>query len=127
MTQPSRNDISPEKMAQYQASARRRAEARRQQQLARYQRGRQVAEQAAKQLKETWGADKVVLFGSLLTPEKVHSRSDVDLAVWGLPEADYFKAVAALLDIDPDFSIDLIEAEHASPHLLAAIQAGQAL
>jgi predicted nucleotidyltransferase len=116
-----------EQMAQYQASARRRAEQRRQQQFARYQRGRAVAQEAARMLKGTWAAHKVVLFGSLLTPERVHSRSDVDLAVWGLPEADYLKALAALLDIDPDFSIDLIEAEHASPPLLTAIQAGQVL
>jgi predicted nucleotidyltransferase len=68
-----------------------------------------------------------MLFGSMLTPGKVHGRSDIDLAVWGLPEADYLKALAALLDIDPDFSIDLIEAEYASPRLLAAIQVGQVL
>lgn len=118
---------SPEQMAQYRASARRRAEQRRQQQLTRCQRGQEVAKTAARILKDTWSAHKVVLFGSMLTPEKVHGRSDIDLAVWGLPAADYLKALAALLDIDPDFSIDLIEAEHASPHLLAVIQTGQVL
>ena len=118
---------SSEQMAQYRASARRRAEQRRQQQLTRYHRGREVAKTAARLLKDTWSANKVVLFGSMLTPEKVHGRSDIDLAVWGLPAADYLKALSALLDIDPDFSIDLIEAEHASPHLLAAIQTGQVL
>ncbi|MGF1522040.1 MAG: nucleotidyltransferase domain-containing protein [Leptolyngbyaceae cyanobacterium] len=118
---------SSEQMAQYRASARRRAEQRRQQQLTRCQRGREVANVAARILKDTWSANKVVLFGSMLTPEKVHGRSDIDLAVWGLPAADYLKALAALLDIDPDFSIDLIEAEYASPHLLAAIQVGQVL
>ncbi|MEM6717538.1 MAG: nucleotidyltransferase domain-containing protein, partial [Cyanobacteria bacterium P01_C01_bin.147] len=63
----------------------------------------------------------------MLTPEKVHSRSDIDLAVWGLPATDYLRALAAVLDIDPDFSIDLIEVEHASSHLFTAIQAGQVL
>ncbi|MEO1353283.1 MAG: nucleotidyltransferase domain-containing protein [Cyanobacteria bacterium J06635_15] len=92
--------------------------------IARYHQGRSVAEQAAQHLKTRWGASKVVLFGSLLTPDNVHSRSDIDLAVWGLPEADYLSALADLLDLDPDFSIDLVEADYASPNLLRAIQAG---
>lgn len=127
MSQSNAPKPSPEQMAQYRASARRRAEQRRQQQLARYQRGRKVAKTAARLLKDTWSANKVVLFGSMLTPEKVHSRSDIDLAVWGLPATDYLQALAAVLDIDPDFSIDLIEVEHASSHLFTAIQAGQVL
>ncbi|MEM6518322.1 MAG: nucleotidyltransferase domain-containing protein [Cyanobacteria bacterium P01_D01_bin.44] len=115
---------SSEQMAQYRASARRRAEQRLQQQLTRCQRGREVANVAAHLLKDTWSANKVVLFGSMLTSEKVHGRSDIDLAVWGLPAADYLKALAALLDIDPDFSIDLIEAEHASQRWLEVIKQG---
>ena len=115
---------SSEQMAQYRASARRRAEQRRQQQLTRCHQGREVAKTAARLLKDTWSAHKVVLFGSMLTPEKVHGRSDIDLAVWGLPAADYLKALAALLDIDPGFSIDLIEAEHASQRWLEVIKRG---
>ncbi|MEO1126358.1 MAG: nucleotidyltransferase domain-containing protein [Cyanobacteria bacterium J06639_16] len=116
--------LTAEQMAPYRAGAMQRAKQKRQQQLARYHQGRSVAEQAAQHLKTRWGASKVVLFGSLLTPDNVHSRSDIDLAVWGLPEADYLSALADLLDLDPDFSIDLVEADYASPNLLRAIQAG---
>jgi hypothetical protein len=44
--------------------------------------------------------------------------------VWGLPPDDYFRALAELLDIDPEFPIDLVEAEQAKPQILSAIQAG---
>lgn len=102
----------------------RRADRKRQQQQSRYHQGRLVAEQATRLLKDRWSASKVVLFGSLLWSEKVHSRSDVDLAVWDLPEADYLRALAELLDLNPDFSIDLVEANYATPNLLLAIQTG---
>lgn len=111
-------------LARYQAGARHRAAEKRQRQMACHQRGRVLAQQAAQRLKQRWGASRVVLFGSLLHPEKVHSRSDIDLAVWGLPEADYLKALAELLELDPDFSIDLVEAKDANSRLQAAIQTG---
>jgi hypothetical protein len=60
----------------------------------------------------------------MLETGRVHARSDIDLAVWGLPEEDYFRAVGDLLDIDPDFEIDLVEIQYAKPTILPAIQAG---
>jgi predicted nucleotidyltransferase len=64
----------------------------------------------------------VTVFGSVLRPERFSERSDVDLAVWGLDERLYLKAVSALLDIDPGISVDLVEAEFARPALLAVIE-----
>ncbi|MDJ0503328.1 MAG: nucleotidyltransferase domain-containing protein [Nostocales cyanobacterium LE14-WE4] len=83
-----------------------------------------IARQCAKILKERFGAEKVVLFGSLLDHQQMSWRSDIDLAVWGLPEKDYFKAVGVLLDIAEDFSLDLMEAQHAKPYILPAISQG---
>lgn len=114
--------LTPEKLAVYQASARARQLQKRHQLVLRQQQGLQMAHQAARLLKEQFGAARVVLFGSLLDCDRMHSRSDVDLAVWGLHEQDYLQAVAQLLDLS-DFSVDLIEAEHAPPKLLKAIQA----
>ena len=48
--------------------------------------GLDVAKKCANFLKEKYGATKVVLFGSLLNHEKMTPHSDIDLAVWGLPE-----------------------------------------
>ena len=79
-------------------------------------------------LKEQFGAAQVAVFGDLLYPDKFYERSDVNLAVWGLDERLYLKAVSRLLDIDPEISVNLVEAEFARPYLLALIeQEGAAL
>lgn len=116
--------LSPEQLARYQAGLQQKLKQEQQQQLQRQQRGWQVAREAAQRLKSQWGASKVVLFGSMLETAKVHARSDIDLAVWDLPADDYYRVLAELLDLDPDFSIDLVEIAYAKPGILSAIQAG---
>jgi predicted nucleotidyltransferase len=86
--------------------------------------GLEVAKKCASFLKEKYGVTKVVLFGSLLNHEKMTPHSDIDLAVWDLPEKDYFKAVGFLLEITDDFSIDLVEIQNVRPYILSAIYQG---
>ncbi len=93
----------------------------------RQNRGLEVARKCAQILKEEFGAIRVVLFGSMLNPERMWWGSDIDLAVWGLPEADYFSAVGRVLDVDPNFSIDLVEIQHARPSILEGVQQGMEL
>jgi uncharacterized protein len=118
-------NIPPEKMQHYILTA----QARRQQRLEaldqRRQRGLQIAAMAAQMLKTDFVTSRVVLFGSLLGAN-FHETSDIDLAVWGLPEQSYFKAVARLLSLS-EFEFDLVEAQHASPEILAAIAQGTEL
>ena len=90
----------------------------------RQQRGWEVARQCARILKEQFGARRVVLFGSLLEPQRMTWHSDLDLAVWGLPERDYFRAVATLIDVEPEFRVDLVEGQRVQPHILKAIAQG---
>ncbi len=90
----------------------------------RQQRGWAVARQWAKILKEQFSVKRVVLFGSLLNFQRMTWHSDIDLAVWGLPERDYFRAVATLLDVDTEFSIDLVEIQKVQPHILKGIKQG---
>lgn len=80
-----------------------------------------VARKAAKTLKTEFGAEKVMVFGSLLHPSRFHERSDVDLAVWGLTGREYYRAVSVLLDIEPAISVDLIAFEEARPALQQVI------
>ena len=82
----------------------------------------EVAKRAADLLKRQFSAGRVVVFGSVLS-EAFHENSDIDLAVWGLPEQDYFKAVGQLLGLS-DFEVDLVEVQYASPEILAAIAQG---
>lgn len=103
--------IEPEKMARYRATARQRA-AREQAALAqRYAHAWETARSAAALLKEQFGASQVLVFGSLVHPQRFHTRSDIDLAAWGIDERLYLRAVSALLDLDPEFSFDLVRME----------------
>ena len=86
--------------------------------------GLELAKKCANFLKEKYGVTKIVLFGSLLDYEQMTPHSDIDLAVWGLPEKDYFKAVGFLLEIADNFSIDLVEIQHARSYILSAINQG---
>jgi predicted nucleotidyltransferase len=81
----------------------------------------QIARKAARLLKAKFGAEKVMVFGSLIHPTLFHERSDVDLVVWGLTGREYFRAVSVLLDIEPSISVDLIAFEDARPGLQEVI------
>ncbi|MGF1603882.1 MAG: nucleotidyltransferase family protein [Thermosynechococcaceae cyanobacterium] len=93
------------------------------QRATRQQQGWEVAQQAAQILKDQFGVQRVVLFGSMLDINEINWRSDIDLAVWGLGKFDLFKAGAAI-DRGHDFAIDLVPAEEARPHIRLAIKQG---
>lgn len=95
-------------------------EHKRQQRLAQ---GWEVAHKAADLLRERFAARRVVAFGSLVHPEHYHMRSDVDLAVWGLHERDYLRAVAAVTGLDREISVDLIAVEEVPESLRDLIEA----
>lgn len=67
------------------------------------------------------GARRVVLFGSL-AEDRPTPTSDVDLAVEGLPPADYFPVLADLMALF-DAPVDLVRLEEAPESLRARIQA----
>ncbi len=114
-------NITPEQMAVYRATAQRRQHEKLQSRVRRQERGLEVARLGATLLKKKYGAKRVVLFGSLLDLKKMHEDSDVDIAVWGIEERQYLRALAELLDLDPNFSVDLIEAEYAQPRILETV------
>ncbi len=114
--------ITAEQLDSYRQTAVKQAQQRQSRLIQHYQRGRLIAEQAAVLLKEQFGATQVILFGSMLDVQYIHLQSDLDLAVVGIDERDYLQALARLLDLS-DFSIDLVELEHAQSSLLQVIQA----
>ena len=81
-----------------------------------------LAKKAAKLLKEKFGVQRVAVFGSITQKELYHQRSDLDLAVWGLDEKLYHRAVAKLLELDPSQRIDLVRVEDARESLRSAIE-----
>lgn len=113
--------VSPEAMAVYRATARRRREKEQRALARRRERAWQVARRAVALLKEQFGATQVAAFGSLVHGFWFSRISDIDLAVWGLRADDYFVAVAKLQDISPEFEIDLVAMEHCRPALRETI------
>jgi uncharacterized protein len=111
--------ISPEMMETYRRSARERSRQRQKELDERRERAWKVARQSAEILKSEFGADRVVLYGSTIHPELYHLRSDVDLAAWNVQH--YFKAVARLLDLDPEIEVNLAPVEDVRPELLTVI------
>lgn len=114
--------ISAEKMETYRATARQNWVEERRRLALRHERGWAIARQAADLLRREYGVDQVTLFGSLVRSGLFHARSDIDLAVWGLDEKQYYRAVAQLLALDPAFEIDLVMGEEIPASLLAGIE-----
>ncbi len=114
--------VTDEEMAAYRATARQREAQARQEQKRRAQRAWIVAREAAALLKERFGAQRVVPYGSLARDNYSHHRSDIDLAVKGIASRDFWCAWAALDRIGADFEIDLVDMEDATPALRSQIE-----
>ncbi len=114
-------DLDPAVLEVYRQTAQRKKRQMQEQVEARLERAWKAARIAAAILRDEFLATDVVVFGSLVQPELFHIRSDIDLAVWGLDEHCYFRAVGRLQGIDPEISVDLILIDDAGESLLKII------
>lgn len=82
------------------------------------------ARRAAALLREDFEARRVVVFGSLVEGDGAYfdAVSDIDLAAWGVPEDDYFLAVARLQGLSSEFGMDLVAMERCPTHLRPVIE-----
>jgi len=78
--------------------------------------------EAALVLKRRFGAQRVVLFGSLAHTAWFMPDSDVDLAVQGVPHKLYWQAWRCVEEIVGDRPVDLIDIESARDSLRQAIE-----
>jgi uncharacterized protein len=110
-------------LAAYRATLRKREAAEAATRAARRERAWAAAQRAAALLREDFGADRVVVFGSLIEADGAFfdARSDIDLAAWGIPGSDFFLVVARLQGVSNEFSVDLVAMERCPEHLKAAI------
>jgi len=116
------HSIAEARTAAYRAAAvqrRRDAECRR---LEHWERAQAIAREAAQVLRADFGATRVVLFGSAISPDRFRPGSDVDIGVFGLDDSVYLRAVARLLSIDVRVPVDLVVVDEATPSLRAAIE-----
>jgi uncharacterized protein len=114
------SSLSPKDLASYRRSLKKRLHSSKTDGV-RFERAKKIAQRATSILKERFGVNRVVLFGSVVEPKRFHANSDIDLAVWDLSGREYFQAVGVLQSLDPDFKIDLISFHEALPALQEVI------
>lgn len=60
-------------------------------------------------LRTQFGAEQVLVFGSLIDTGLFDERSDIDIAVRGIPASQYFQAVTKIMTVSQTFSVDLVD------------------
>jgi predicted nucleotidyltransferase len=117
-------ELTPQEWQAYQPAQV--IEARHEEEKIQYDRRRQaawqVARQVAQRLRREFGAEKVVIFGSLVRKSWFNQWSDIDLAAWGIPHDRFFSAVAAATSLSSEFKVDLLDPETCHPTLREIIE-----
>ena len=119
---PTAYNLSPEKLAVYRATAQRRREQERPEVDYRRKQAWTAARQAAKLLKSEFKATRVVVFGSLARESGFTRWSDVDIAAWGITPKDTFQAIGAILDMNTEVEVNLVDVNTCRPSLLEVIE-----
>lgn len=117
------SDLSPEKLADYRRVALHRQKERIAKTKSRLDKGWELARKAARLLREEYRAGRIVVFGSLLHESRFTEWSDVDIAAWGIPTELTFKAIGAVMDLDPSIEVNLVDVNTCPESLLKNIQA----
>jgi len=115
-------NISPDSLAQYRRTAISRQKARVSKVKGRMKKAWRLARKAAKILREQYQAKRVVVFGSLLHEERFTQWSDVDIAAWGIPADQTFRAIGAVMDLDLSLEISLVDVNTCTPSMLKLIE-----
>jgi predicted nucleotidyltransferase len=115
-------DLSPEQIALYRNTAARRQKLRVAKIKPRREKAWKLARRAAKVLREQYHAERVAVFGSLLHEACFTEWSDLDIAAWGIPADQTFRAIGTVMDLDSSFEINLVDVNTCSPSLLQAIE-----
>ncbi|MYC77651.1 hypothetical protein F4X10_17955 [Candidatus Poribacteria bacterium] len=106
-------EISPSELAECRENLKRQWENRRiDKEL--LQRAWEAAHSVATVLYQDFGATKVAIFGSLAEYGWFRKESDIDIAVWGLTDAQCRDARCGIADSCPEFKIDLINFEEST-------------
>jgi predicted nucleotidyltransferase len=117
------NEQETQAFAEYVEAWRGRLARRKSEQQVWAQHLREIARSCAEHLVHDFGARKVYLFGSLLQDDLVHGRSDIDLAVEGLEDSLYFKALRDMWSLLPaGVELDLVLLESSWPGLAERVE-----
>lgn len=98
-----------------------RARRERQERQEREHAARAKAEKLARILAQEYQVRKVVLFGSLARSGEYDARSDIDLAVEGLPAHAHLEAIERL-ERESGLRVDLVDLADANDRVLRAVE-----
>ena len=115
-------NMPPEKIARYRDTALRRQQEQKSEISLRKDRAWKLAHQAAKLLREQYHATRIVVFGSLIHEGCFNRWSDLDLAAWGIPADMTLRAMGAVLELDRQQEINLVDIKTCPGSLLAIIE-----
>ncbi|MFZ1398152.1 MAG: nucleotidyltransferase domain-containing protein [Candidatus Promineifilaceae bacterium] len=119
---PTQLELSPEKIAVYRATALERQRQEKEKSKLRLEQAWLAAQKAAALLRKEFKASRVVVFGSLAREIDFNRWSDVDIAAWGIAPEDTFRAIGAVMDMETDIPVNLVDVNTAQPTLLAEIE-----
>ncbi len=119
---PTAYNLTPEKLAVYRATAQRRREQERPELDHRRKQAWTAARQAARLLKTQFKATRVVVCGSLARESGFTRWSDVDIAAWGIAPKDTFRAIGAILDMNTEVEVNLVDVNTCRASLLEVIE-----
>lgn len=103
-------DLSPEELAEYNRRLDQHLQNRKVDE-ALLHRAWHTVHRIASMLYEDFNATQVAVFGSLAEPEAFSNWSDIDIAVWGIPNDKYFRASSIASNISGLFKVDLVDFE----------------
>jgi predicted nucleotidyltransferase len=115
-------NLTPEKIAVYRATAHRRRGQDKPALARRREQAWAAARQAAQLLRDQFEATRVVVFGSLARESGFTRWSDVDIAAWGIAPEDTFRAIGAVMDLETEVPVNLVDVNTCRPSLLKAIE-----
>jgi predicted nucleotidyltransferase len=115
-------NLTPEKLTIYRTTAQRRREQERPALDRRREKAWATAHQVARLLKEQFKVTRVVVFGSLARESGFTRWSDVDVAAWGIAPEDTFRAIGAVMDLDTEIAVNLVDINTCRPSLLKVIE-----
>jgi uncharacterized protein len=76
---------------------------------ARWNEAWQLIPELARMLREEFGATKIKVFGSAVNVDYFSDESDIDIAAWDIPIAQYLSAVLAVNEFHEGFKVDLLD------------------
>ena len=114
--------LTSEQIAVYRNSSIKRQQVNIIQTTERREKAWRLVQRAAQLLRDKFGATKVVVFGSLLSPANFTNWSDIDIAAWGISPEDTFHAIGEVWELSPEIEINLVDINVAQPNILMSIE-----